>query len=250
MSDTTEATTPPATAPTRKDGMAETSTNSHSHFPARDLVRLAQGFYFIFWGLLLAIVMGTQLLIALELYTVTELLLAGGILATLVGSWRLYQVKSVGPLWRTRTGWTLVVALLMTYFCVLFYMWRRTPMNSYLLANALAFLGTSILYMILLSRTVAALAAGLDRRELLLESRLFSVSNIGFLLVPFVGTLIYVGILSLRRQSDLLFELGFLLAKSNVLVVILLLLPFSLTLSLAWVAKDAALKELASLDNP
>jgi hypothetical protein len=30
----------------------------------------------------------------------------------------------------------------------------------------------------------------------------------------------------------------------------LLLLPFSLTLSLAWVAKDAALKELASLDNP
>jgi hypothetical protein len=250
MSDTTEATAPPATAPVREGGMAETPTSTRSRIPARDLVRLAQGFYFIFWGLLLAVVMGTQLLIALELYAVTELLLAAGVVATLVGSWRLYQARSISPLWRTRAGWTLALALLMTYFCVFFYMWRRIPANVYLLANALAFLGTSIVYMIMLSRAVAALAVVLDRRELLLESRVFSISNVGFLLVPFVGTLIYIGIMSALRRSDLLFEFQYLLARSNLVVVILLLLPFSLTLSLAWVAKDATLKELTTLDHP
>jgi hypothetical protein len=137
-----------------------------------------------------------------------------------------------------------VLAVLMTYFCTFFYMWRRVPTNVYLLGNALAFPGTAIVYMIMLNRAVAALAIVLDRRELLLESRLFSVSNVGFLLVPFAGTLIYLGIASALRQSTMLIELEYLLARSNLIVAILLLLPFSLTLSLAWVAKDATLREL------
>ena len=249
MSGTTDATAPPVIVPVREGGMTETPTSTRSRIPSRDLVRLAQGFYFIFWGLLLAVVMSTQLLVTLELFAVAELLLAAGVLATLVGSWRLYQARSVGQDWRKRAGWTLVLAMLMTYFCVFFYMWRHMPANVYLLANALAFLGSSIIYMILLSRAVAALATVLGRRELLLESRLFSASNVGFLLVPFAGTLIYVGIMSKLRQSDVLFEFQYLLARSNLIVVILLLLPFSLTLSLAWVAKDATLKELAALDQ-
>lgn len=228
--------------------MREATGTRRHRIPARDLVRLAQGFYFIFWGLLLAVLVGTQSLIGPALQPVVEFLLAAGVVATLAGSWRLNQAKSVGPLWQGRVRWTLALAALMVYFCIFFHLWRRMPQNAYLLANAFAFVGASILYMISLNRTVAALAEIFGRRELVVESRVFGVSNIGFLMVPFVGMLAYICAAAIRNQTSLLAELQYLLYRANLLVVVLLLLPFSLTLSLAWIAKDATLRELTSVD--
>jgi len=82
--------------------------------PARDYVRLAQGFYFIFWGLLVTVLTAAQLLMPIEISPFAELFLGVGVLATLIGSWRLYQVRSLGEQWHKRMGRTMAVAALLT----------------------------------------------------------------------------------------------------------------------------------------
>jgi hypothetical protein len=218
--------------------------------PARDYVALAQGFYLIFWGLLVTLLMGAQLLILVGGSAFSEWFLGMGVLTTLAGSRRLYQVRSAGKRWHNRASVVFALAALLTYFCVFFYLWRRAPNSSYLMGNALAFAATGILYLIAFNQAVAALAIALGRPNMALESQFLSASNIGLLLLPFAGLIVYVISMAFVHQSEPLAELQSLLAHANLLVLVVLLLPFSLTLSLAWSCKDVVLKKLAALDGP
>jgi hypothetical protein len=247
MSDTIDAAAQPALR--LDDGVVPDTAGVTLHVPARDYVRLAQGFYFIFWGLLVTVLTAAQLLMPIEIPPFAELFLGAGVLATLVGSWRLYQVRSLGDLWHKRMQWVLAVAAMLTYFCVFFYLWRRVPESSYLLGNMLAFAATGIIYVIAFNRVVAALALSLGRKDMALESRMFGSGNIGLLLVPFACVVAYIVGMAVFQRSDPLTELRFLLSRANLLVIILLLLPFSLTLSLAWSCKDAVLRQLSKLDH-
>jgi hypothetical protein len=218
--------------------------------PAGDYVRLAQGFYFVFWGLLVTVLMGAQLLILSDIPLFAELFLGLGVLATTVGTWRLYQVRSLGKLWHNRMRMTLALAGLMVYFCLFVYLWRRAPDSVYLLANVFAFAAAGILYIIAFNRVVAALAATLGRKDMVLESRVFGTGNIGLLLLPFAGVVAYIVVSGILQKGNLLSEMRFVLSRANLLVIVVLLLPFSLTLSLAWSCKDAVLRQLSNLDHP
>jgi len=112
----------------------------------------------------------------------------------------------------------------------------------------LAFAATGIIYVIAFNRVVATLAVALGRKDMALESRVFGSGNIGLLLVPFACVVAYIIGMAVFQRSDPLSELRFLLGRANLLVIILLLLPFSLTLSLAWSCKDAVLRQLSNLD--
>ena len=217
---------------------------------ARDYVRLAQGFYFIFWGLVLTVLTGAQLLMPIDMPPFAESFLGVGVLATVVGSWRLYQVRGLGEAWRRRIRRAFTLAMLMTYFCVFFYLWRRAPVSTYLLGNVLAFAATGIAYIIAFNRVVAVLAAALGRKDMVFESRMFGSGNIGLLLLPFACVVAYIIGMAVFQRSDPLAELRFLLVRANLLIIIVLLLPFSLTLSLAWSCKDAVLRQLSALDHP
>ena len=249
MSDTIDAVAPP---PTQLDRGAATETpvGADLRVPARDYVRLAQGFYFVFWGLLLTVLTGAQLLMPIDMPPFAESFLGVGVLATLLGSWRLYQVRSLGKAWHQRIRQVFALAMLLTYFCLFFYWWRRIPMSTYLLGNVLAFAATGIVYVISFNRVVAVLAAALGRKDMVFESRMFGSGNIGLLLLPFACIIAYVIGMAVLQRSDPVSELGFLLGRANLLVIVVLLLPFSLTLSLAWSCKDAVLRQLSALDHP
>ena len=268
MSDTTEAMAPaPATVPP-KAGAAAPVLPAIS---APDLVRLVQGFYFIFWGLLVTVLVGAQILLLFWLHTFAEMFLAAGVFGVLTGTWRLYQTRlgtparvpsrpgpavasaDAGPLtaavglWRRHVGRLLTLAVLLTYFCVLFYLWRRAPLGLYLQLNALLFVAVGIVYVAALSRTVYALAGLLGRRQLAQESRLYGIGTLALLVGPFLGAVAYLATRTVTRHSNPLVEFHFLITRLNLLISILVLLPFSLTLSLVWSAKDAALQRLAAL---
>lgn len=248
MSDTIDAAAQPVTG---LEPMAvPEGAGCEARVPARDYVRLGQGFYFIFWGLLVTVLMGAQLLILSEIPPFAELFLGLGVLATTVGSWRLYQVRSLGDLWHRRTLTMLGLAGLMIYFCVFVYLWRRVPDSDYLLTNVFAFGAAGILYIMAFNRVVAVLAAILRRKDMALESRVFGTGNIGLLLLPFAGIVAYVVASAVLQRGNLLTEVRFVLGRANLLVIIVLLLPFSLTLSLAWSCKDAVLRQLSNLDHP
>lgn len=248
MSDTIDAAAQPTT---RLEHVPAVATNGVDlRIPARDYVRLAQGFYFVFWGLLVTVLTAAQLLMPIEIPPFAELFLGAGVLATLIGSWRLYQVRCLGEPWHGRMRQTLALAALMTYFCVFFYLWRRTPGSLYLLGNVMAFAVTGIVYVIAFNRVVAALAASLGQQDMVFESRVFASGNIGLLLLPFACIIAYIIAMSILQKTAPLAELRFLLGRANLLVIVVLLLPFSLTLSLAWSCKDAVLRQLSNLDHP
>lgn len=249
MSDIIDAPVAPTTQLEQRTAI-EVSVAPEFHVPARDYVRLAQGFYFVFWGLLLTVLTGVELLMLIDMPPFAESLLGVGVLSTLIGSWRLYQVRSLGEPWRRGIRWTFGLAMLMTYFCLFFYLWRRVPMSAYLLGNVLAFAATGIVYVIAFNRVVAVLATALGRKDMVFESRMFGTGNVGLLLLPFACVIAYIIGMAIFQHSDPLSELRFLLGRANLLIIIVLLLPFSLTLSLAWSCKDAVLRQLSALDHP
>ncbi|HUJ11805.1 MAG TPA: hypothetical protein VL171_17480 [Verrucomicrobiae bacterium] len=264
MSDTIDAAAQPAIQLQRVHAL-ESSKSCVPPVSARDFLRLAQGFYFVFWGLLLAVLAGSQLLILIGADTATEsraieililateffctLFLGAGVIAILVGSWRLYQVRNLGERWHRRARVVLALAALLNYFCICFWFWRRVPESSYLLINALAFWATGILFMIVLTRAMAALSIALGRPDMALESRVLGTSNVVFLLLPFACVSAYLIVMMFVRHSSLFGELQSLLDRVNLLFVLILLLPFSLTLSLIWGCKDAVLRQLATFER-
>lgn len=249
MSDIIDAAVPPTTQLEQATAI-EVPVGTELQVPARDYVHLAQGFYFVFWGLLLTVLTGVELLMLIDMPPFAESLLGVGVLATLIGSWRLYQVRSLGESWRQGIRWVFVLGMLMTYFCLFFYLWRRVPMSTYLLGNVLGFAATGIIYVIAFNRVVAVLATALGRKDMVFESRMFGSGNIGLLLLPFACVIAYIIGMAVFQQSDPLSELRFLLGRANLLIIVVLLLPFSLTLSLAWSCKDAVLRQLSALDHP
>jgi hypothetical protein len=249
MSDTIDAAAP-TTAQFDRGAAIQIPVSADPQVPARDYVRLAQGFYFVFWGLLLTVLTGAQLLMPIDMPPFAESFLGVGVLATLLGSWRLYQVRSLGKQWHQRIRQVFALAMLLTYFCLFFYWWRRVPMSTYLLGNVLAFAATGIVYVIAFNRVVAVLAAALGRKDMVFESRMFGSGNIGLLLLPFACIIAYIIGMAVLQRSDPVSELRFLLGRANLLVIVVLLLPFSLTLSLAWSCKDAVLRQLSALDHP
>ena len=140
-------------------------------------------------------------------------------------------------------------AALLNYFGVCFWLWRRVPENTYLLGNALAFVATGILYVIAFNRAVAALARALGRPDMAFESRILGASNVLLLLLPFVCMIVYLIGMAVIRHGNPFVELQSLVDRVNLLFVLVLLLPFSLTLSLAWGCKDAVLRLLATFDR-
>ena len=249
MSETIEATTISAVPAT-----TTTATEARPPLAARDLVRLTQGLYFVFWGLLVTVLVGAQTLLLFWLRTFSEVFLAVGILTTAVGTWRLYRtrldylpVSPVRQAWRSRSRALIVTAGLLVYFCALFYLWRRVPANLYLQVNAALFLATGVAFMTLLNRAVTALAGLVGREEMALESRVFAVINIGLTALPFVAALTYVVWMAVTHQTNPLDEFRFLLQRVSLLVPIVLLLPLSLTLSLGWAAKDVLVRQLTTL---
>jgi len=228
---------PPPTGPVPLENVA-----------AADLVRLAQGLYFIFWGLLLAVVVGAQIVIVLWRHTFAELFLGAGVLAVLAGTWRLRQAR-LDAAWQATMRWPWRWAVLTTYFCVVFYMWRRVPLQPYLQTNALGFLACGIAYLISLSGAVGALTRRLGRTDLARESRWFGAVSVTLLLAPAVAALGYVGVMAVRHDENPLLQFQELLGWITGPVMLVLLLPLSLTLGMVWAAKDATLRRLMAGDS-
>jgi hypothetical protein len=248
MSDIIDATAQSAIKPDRARHADATDQPAPS-VPAHDLVRLAQGFYFIFWGLIVSVLTGAPLLLPIEVPRFAEAFLGAGVAGTLVGSWRLYQVHSLGDRWHNRMRVVFALAALLGYFCIFFYLWRRVPTNSYLLYNALAFAATGIFYVTTFNHAVASLATALGRHDIHREARVLSASNAALLILPFAGLIAYLTYMVILHKSSPLIELQLLFDRANLLIIIVLLLPFSLTLSLAWSCKDTVLHLLAAVDG-
>ena len=247
MSDATDAILPPAGTPAAP-ATAPADRHRAGAVTALDLIHLAQGFYFVFWGLLLTLMMAAQMLAGIPLPPVLETLLAAGVLGTLVGTWRLSQARHCGDRWHSQADQALGWAVLMTYAAVFVYLWRWVPTSLYLQTNALMFPVVCILYMVAFNRATATLATSLGNQDLHRESQFCSIGALALLLAPFLGLLGYAAGMAYLHGESLFSSLRMVLSHVHAAWVVIVLLPVALTLSLAWGAKDMVLHLLAACE--
>jgi hypothetical protein len=212
-----------------------------------ELGRLTFGFYLVFWGKLIVLAALCELLAVFAPRFPAALVLVGGYVALGVGAWRLHQVQGLGESWRRRTRDALIAAGLLLYLCPFFLMWRRLPANLYLLGHALAMLAVLCYSLTLHCQIVAALGRAIGKRSLVTQSVLFGTVAIVMLFPPF-ALFAQVTVLAARSGRDPLGLVQFWLERGPSWVVLVLLVPFALTLSLVWAAKDIVWHRL--LDRP
>jgi hypothetical protein len=216
-----------------------------------DLARLTIGFYCWFWGALLVVVALCESLTLFSLRMLHAVVFAAGCLALVVGAQRLHQVRSLGDAWRRRTREALIAAGLLAYLCPFFLMWRRLPLNLYLLGHALAFFAVFCYSLTVGCQTVAGIGRASGKRGLVTQAILFGTLSIVLLFPPF-ALFAQVMVLAAREGRDPLNLLQFWLGRVQPWLVLTPLVPFALTLSLIWAAKDLVLQRLleAREDKP
>jgi hypothetical protein len=210
---------------------------------SHDLSRLTIGFYGLFWGGMLIVAGLCDSLASLTIRLLHVVLLSCGCLGLVVGARRLHQVNTLGDTWRRRTREGLIAAGLLAYLCPFFLMWRRLPVNLYLLGHALAFLAVFCYSLTLCCQTVAVIGRAAGKRSLVVQAILFGAISVVVLFPPF-AVFAQVMILAAHDGRDPLGLLQFWLGRATPWLVLMPVVPFALTLSLLWAAKELVLERL------
>ena len=250
MSERISVATPPPIVSTVAPPHPADATVPLDRVAARDLARLTLGFSFVFWGALLTLAGLCESLMVPTLRLMPVLLLGAGSLALVTGAWRLHQVQGLDDSWRRRTREVLIVVALLAYLCPFYAMWRRLPTNTYLLGHVLAMLALFSYSLTLLCHTVSILGRAAGKRSLVIQAILFGTLSVVVLFPPF-ALLAQAMVVAARGGHDPFALVQFWLERMPPWIVLALLLPFSLTLSLIWAAKDLTLHRLLSTpDEP
>ena len=206
-------------------------------------VRLARGFDFLFAGGVVTIMAVAEMMMSVLPRLFSTFVCGAGLILTVNGTWQLSRVRGLGASWRTRTFWLLVVALATGYLFPFFCVWRTLSRNLYFCGHALAMFAGIIATMILLAWTIGSLALVCERRMLWWQAMISIGAALFVQVAPFL-TMACVLWMNARQGEDPLLLLQYLLSHLNSIWVSLWLLPFTLTLSLAWEAKELALEQL------
>jgi uncharacterized protein (DUF486 family) len=261
MSDIIDAATPTSAEPARQPPRTDVGTETMISPGYRDLARWAQGFSYIFWGLLAVLFTIAETLglpsfaayapegfepvhrLMLDLYSVT--IGGAGVFGLVMGCWRLYQTRDLGRSWKSCSLGLLVLSIAVAYLFPFFCMWRRVPANPYLFAHVVAWGIALIGEMSLLSVAIGVLARRTGHSSLAVQAALYGAVTFIVLFTPFAPLALQL-IQITRVGGNPLVALQFLLTNIPPAYVFVVLLPLALTLSLAWAAKDIAMRQLTA----
>lgn len=247
MSERTDLVTP---APIMTDDANSRPPAPLAQLDARDLGQLLIGFNFLFWGLLALLAAVTESLVAPTVRAFWVVFIGAGSLAISAGAWRLHRVNHLGAEWHRRTRDLLIAAVLAAYLSLFYVVWRQYPRTLYFLLHAVAFAGVVIGLLSLLCMPVAALARAANRRNLAFQCVAFGTIAV-VLLVPVFALVAQAMVAAARQGQDPFLLLQTWILSSRLGLLLLGLLPFSLTLSLLWSAKDLVWERLDEMvDEP
>ncbi len=211
--------------------------------PVMEWVRLARGFDFLFAGGVVTILAVAEIMMSVLPRLFSTLVCGAGLILMLNGAWQLSRVRGLGASWQRRTFWLLVGALANGYLFPFFCIWRTLSRDLYFCGHALAMFAGIIATMILLAWTIGSLARVCERRMLWWQAMISVGAALFVQVAPFLSMACVLWTTIKQGQDPLLF-LQYFLAHLNPIWVSLWLLPFTLTLSLAWEAKELALEQL------
>jgi len=213
----------------------------------RALGKLARGLSALFWGLPAALLVGVGTALGgwLRPFNIAPALITTGLL--------LYGLVQIGAFqkqerpWRQALNRARLVALINFGLSPFLFWWSRMPGNAFFTAIVGLLAVTGLLFLINLNLVLLRLGAMLPDETLRQETRQFTQLN----RVLLIGLLVVVGAcVFLLQLPDLPPMMMFVLANlqrfSLTTLLLLVLLPVSMTMALLWKTKEVILESVFS----
>ena len=210
----------------------------------RHLVRAVRGFSCIFWGIPLALLFmaGAVKLEALTSVQVPSYVF--GAILIYAGMMFLYHAAPALTRWKRLARQGLLVSLLLIYFSPLVYWWRHQPYAPYYVVNMLALVCCAVWELFVINRIAAAMAHDLGEHVVRVEAVLCGWFALALFVVPGLPLALYAVHASVRLEGNLYEGFTFAFLTVPRWLFALFILPFTLTMTSAWQAKERCLNRL------
>ncbi len=223
----------------------ENITHANGAFASSDLLALMRGFSRVLWSIPIGLLLFTGMLdlainrfIRLPTYVISTLLFFWGLMA-------LYRVRPLSPAWSRYLRLAFVLTLLLIYFSPFIYWWMRLPFQDHFAINLLALMLAITWLLWIVNRLAEEVAGAMRDRVFLIEARLCRWSVLAIILVPLSGYVVYALAMNIVHGMAITHILQNMRYLPHVhWMLALILLPMTLTISIAWKAKECALSIL------
>lgn len=208
----------------------------------RSLGRLVRGLSALFWGLPAALIIcvGTAMGGWFRPFSVAPAFAATGLL--LFGLWQLGSFQKQERPWRTALDRARLIALVNFGLSPFLFFFNKIPDNSFFLLVVVLLALSGLLFLFNLNLVIARLGEMLPDETLRQETRQFTVLNRTLLIVLLALTSLYVFLVQMPDLPvPLMVLLAYLQRVSHWSLLLLVLLPLSLTMALLWKTKEVIL---------
>jgi len=202
------------------------------------LLRLVRGASRVYWGIVLALILGTQL-VKVELLEAMRI--PPYIVGLLLTYWGILLLYGAGPItshWSKMSKACCFLGLILLYFTPFLYWWEQAPEEIYYAVNAFLFWSCTIFILVLLNQMASELALRTKDKLFALEAHLSVWAVVLMLGIPLLLTVIYAFYFGLRHQTSPFAHLKVLIQGSPGHMSIIVLLPFALTIINLWKTKQ------------
>lgn len=211
----------------------------------RDWLRVARGFSCVLWSIPLGLFLSTG---AVDLAASRYFRLPTYIFAVILFLWGLillHRVPRISRRWNRYLRQGFMLVLLLIYFAPFIHWWSLHPQTNHFMINVFGMALATAWLLWMINRLSGEVAAALQNRILLIESRLCGWAVGTFMITPMLLYFTYALIEAARRNVSLYWIIldlrHFPLAT---FILALLLLPLTLTIAIAWKTKEQALRAL------
>ena len=211
----------------------------------RALGRLVRGLSALFWGLPAALIVciGTATAGWFKAFSIVPALGATGLL--LFGLWQIGAFQKQERSWRTALDRARLIGLVNFFLCPFLYWWNKMPDQPFFTLVVVVLAVSGLLFVFNLNLVLARLGEMLPDETLRQETRQFTAVNRGLLVVLLVLAATYVFLLQMPHQPVTLLLLMLRLERVGQWSLLMLgLLPLSLTMALLWKTKEVILESV------
>lgn len=211
----------------------------------RSLGRVVRGLSALFWGLpsMLIIGVGTASAGWFNTFGVLPALITTSL--PLFGLWQLTSFQRQERPWRHALDRALLLALVNFGLCPFLHWWHRVPDNPFFTLVVILLAFSELVFLFNLNLVVARLGAMLPDETLRQETRQFTAFNRWMLATLLMLAVGFVLVRNVSTMPGFIYEILVMVDRISVwLLMLLILLPLSMTMALIWKTKEVILESL------
>lgn len=224
--------------------MSETPPNPEL---LRSLGKLVRGLSALFWGLPAALIVcaGTAFGGWFRAFNVIPVTVTTGLIC--YGLWQIGAFQKQERPWRIALDRARLMALINLGLSPFLFWWNRMQDNPFFITMVALFAVTSLLFLFNLNLVIARLGEMIPDETLRQETRQFTVINRTLLIIVLAIASCLVFLIQMQSLPQDFRELLFRLQRiGQPVLMLLLLLPLSLTMSLLWKTKEVIMESLVT----